>query len=46
MAQIESPCGFDVENDAYEPFEKEMYEPILEEMETLGFSFKKETIIL
>ncbi len=28
------------------PSTKEMYEPILEEMETLGFSFKKETIIL
>ena len=28
------------------PSTKEMYEPILEEMETFGFSFKKETIIL
>ena len=28
------------------PSTKEMYEPILDEMETLGFSFKKETIIL
>ncbi|MCH7722761.1 MAG: saccharopine dehydrogenase NADP-binding domain-containing protein [Bacteroidetes bacterium] len=28
------------------PSTKEMYEPILEEMETLGFSFKKETIVL
>ncbi len=28
------------------PSTKEMYEPILEEMETLGFAFKKETIIL
>ena len=28
------------------PSAKEMYEPILEEMETFGFSFKKETIIL
>ncbi len=28
------------------PSTKEMYEPILEEMETLGFSFKKETITL
>jgi saccharopine dehydrogenase-like NADP-dependent oxidoreductase len=27
------------------PSTKEMYEPILEEMETLGFSFKKETIV-
>ncbi len=28
------------------PSTKEMYQPILEEMETLGFAFKKETIIL
>ena len=28
------------------PSTKEMYEPILDEMETFGFSFKKETIIL
>jgi len=28
------------------PLTKEIYEPILAEMETLGFSFKKETIIL
>ncbi len=28
------------------PSTKEMYEPILREMETFGFSFKKETIIL
>ena len=28
------------------PTTKEMYEPILEEMETFGFSFKKETIVL
>ena len=28
------------------PSTKEMYEPILEEMESLGFSFKKETIML
>ena len=28
------------------PSTKEMYEPILEEMETLGFSFKKETLVL
>jgi len=28
------------------PSTKEMYEPILEEMETFGFSFKKETIVL
>ena len=28
------------------PSTKEMYEPILEEMETLGFSFKKQTVIL
>jgi saccharopine dehydrogenase-like NADP-dependent oxidoreductase len=28
------------------PSTKEMYKPILAEMETLGFSFKKETIIL
>lgn len=28
------------------PSTKEMYDPILEEMETFGFSFKKETIIL
>jgi len=28
------------------PSTKEMYQPILEEMETLGFPFKKETIIL
>ena len=28
------------------PSTKEMYEPILEEMEAFGFSFKKETIIL
>lgn len=28
------------------PLIKEMYEPILEEMETLGFSFQKETIVL
>ncbi|MDA3952021.1 MAG: saccharopine dehydrogenase NADP-binding domain-containing protein [Bacteroidales bacterium] len=28
------------------PSKKEMYEPILEEMETFGFSFKKETIVL
>ena len=28
------------------PSTKEMYEPILKEMETFGFSFKKETIIL
>lgn len=28
------------------PSTKEMYEPILAEMETFGFSFKKETIIL
>ncbi len=28
------------------PSAKEMYEPILEEMETLGFSFKKETIVI
>lgn len=28
------------------PSTKEMYKPILEEMETLGFSFKKETIVL
>jgi len=27
------------------PSTKEMYEPILEEMETFGFSFKKETIV-
>ena len=31
----------------YETYKtKEMYEPILEEMETFGFSFKKETIDL
>jgi saccharopine dehydrogenase-like NADP-dependent oxidoreductase len=28
------------------PSTKEMYEPILEEMETLGFTFERETIIL
>jgi len=28
------------------PSTKEMYEPILEEMETFGFSFNKETIVL
>ena len=28
------------------PSEKEMYEPILKEMESFGFSFKKKTIIL
>jgi saccharopine dehydrogenase-like NADP-dependent oxidoreductase len=28
------------------PSTKEMYEPILDEMETFGFTFKKETIIL
>ena len=28
------------------PSTKEMYEPILDEMETFGFSFKKETIVL
>lgn len=28
------------------PSTKEMYEPILEEMETFGFSFKKEVIVL
>jgi len=28
------------------PSSKEMYEPILNEMETFGFSFKKETILL
>jgi saccharopine dehydrogenase-like NADP-dependent oxidoreductase len=28
------------------PSTKEMYVPILEEMETFGFSFKKETIVL
>ena len=28
------------------PTTKEMYEPILEEMESFGFSFKKETIVL
>ena len=28
------------------PSTKEMYEPILKEMETFGFSFKKETIVL
>jgi len=28
------------------PSTKEMYEPILDEMESFGFSFKKETIIL
>ncbi len=28
------------------PSTKEMYQPILEEMETFGFSFKKETIML
>jgi saccharopine dehydrogenase-like NADP-dependent oxidoreductase len=28
------------------PSTKEMYEPILEEMETFGFAFKKETIVL
>ncbi|NOQ25777.1 MAG: hypothetical protein GQ564_10490 [Bacteroidales bacterium] len=28
------------------PLTKEMYEPILKEMETFGFSFKKETIVL
>lgn len=28
------------------PSTKEMYEPILDEMETFGFSFKKETILL
>jgi len=28
------------------PTTKEMYEPILEEMEAFGFSFKKDTIVL
>ena len=28
------------------PSTKEMYEPILDEMATFGFSFKKETIVL
>jgi saccharopine dehydrogenase-like NADP-dependent oxidoreductase len=28
------------------PSTKDMYEPILEEMETFGFSFKKETVVL
>lgn len=28
------------------PLTKEMYEPILNEMESLGFSFKKETIVI
>ncbi len=28
------------------PTTKDMYEPILQEMETFGFAFKKETIVL